>query len=464
MTIADNSRFAAGIEDVLRESLPIKLGINKKNELVRLVYEISRANDISVPDVVKKAGIHELAADGKGGLFHRVKKALLRMRYPSLGAGDDPRIMPVAMKPARRECPVWDFELDPDTIFIEKGIKDLEWTRDFVRKFPEADAVDINSIKDAARHIPEADAVSLYNSRNYRVFLVRARSGFVKICPCTKGYKRCGYWILNLGFGCPVDCSYCYLQAYSNAPGLILPANIEDYYGHISRFDGKIRKRTRIGTGEFTDSLALDGYTGYASRLIPFFRSTRNLVLELKTKTGRIDGVLREEPHENVVISWSMNTPDAAAKYEKGGAGVAERIDAAVRVCRRGYKVGFHFDPMVYYDGWEDDYKAVVEEMFSFDEIRRNTAWISLGTLRYTPGLKQTAEQRFAENLMFYQGEFFMDIDGKLRYPRKLRINMYNKMIGWIRSFNASCWIYLCMEPEELWRKTDLKRSDYSFS
>ena len=123
MTIADNSRFAARIEDVLRESLPIKLGVNKKNELVRLVYEISRANDISVPDVVREAGIHELAADGKGGLFHRVKKALLRMRYPSLEAGDDPRIMPVAMKPARRECPVWNFELDPDTIFIEKGIK-----------------------------------------------------------------------------------------------------------------------------------------------------------------------------------------------------------------------------------------------------------------------------------------------------------------------------------------------------
>ena len=463
MAIADNSRFIGEIEEVLTRELPVKLGINKKNELVRLIYEISRTHNITAPDIIKRAEVEKLAEDGKGGLFHKVKKALLKIRYPSLGPGDDPHIMPVKMDPSRRECPIWDLELSPSTIFVEKDIKSLEWTQGFTRKFPEAEVVDINNIKDAAGYIPATDAVSLYNSRNDRVFLVRARSGFVKICPCTKGYKRCGYWILNLGFGCPIDCSYCYLQMYSNAPGLILPANIEDYYEHIDRFDRKVRKRTRIGTGEFTDSLALDKYTGYTSRFIPFFRNAGRLVLELKTKAGEIDGVLSEEPHENVVVSWSMNPRDIAERYEKGGVSIAERIYAAARVSRRGYKIGFHFDPVVYYEGWEDDYKAVVEEMFSFDEIKRNTAWISLGTLRYTPGLKQTAEQRFADTGMFYRGEFFVDTDGKLRYPRRLRIDMYNKMISWIRSFDTSCWIYLCMEPEAVWEKTDLKKSDYSY-
>ena len=49
--------------------------------------------------------------------------------------------------------------------------------------------------------------------------------------------------------------------------------------------------------------------------------------------------------------------------------------------------------------------------MFSNSLIREKTAWISLGTLRYTPGLKQVAESRFEDNLMFYSGEFFEDTD-----------------------------------------------------
>jgi spore photoproduct lyase len=158
-----------------------------------------------------------------------------------------------------------------------------------------------------------------------------------------------------------------------------------------------------------------------------------------------------------------MNTPRMAERYEKGGINVGERIEAALRVAKKGYRIGFHFDPVVYYEGWEDDYKAVVEKMFSFDEIRKNTVWISLGTLRYAPGFKQVVEQRFAENLMFYEGEFFVDTDGKLRYPRELRIDMYNRMIGWIRSFDTSCWIYLCMEPEEVWKRTVLGRRDYEY-
>ena len=87
------------------------------------------------------------------------------------------------------------------------------------------------------------------------------------------------------------------------------------------------------------------------------------------------------------------------------------------------------------------------------EDIRKNTAWVSLGTLRYTPGLKQIAERRFSDNLMYYQGEFFADTDGKLRYPRALRINIYKKMAGWIKSFKIPAWVYLCMEPEEIWKE-----------
>ncbi len=458
MTIPENKCLAREIEAYLNRTFPLKLGVNKKNELIRLIYEISRARGLSCDEVVNDAGINSIVADGKDGVFSKVKKTLLKARYPSLKQGMKVRVMPLKMDGIRDEAMVWDFKLNPKVIFVEKDVRGTEPAEKIIRNFPAAKLTVINNINDVLRNTTRTEATSAYNARRDNLVLIKNKSAFIKQCPCSAGCVRCGYMILNIGFGCPVDCAYCFLQTYSNVPGIVLPVNLEDYAGYVTRLDGEVSQKTRIGTGEFTDSLALDNYTGYAAFLIPLFRKTANLVLELKTKTCMVDNLMKEDPHENIVISWSMNTRDMAQRYERGASDIDARIKAACEVARRGYRVGFHFDPMIYYDGWETDYRAIAEELFSHEEIRRRAAWISLGTLRYTPGLKQTAERRFPENLVFYRGEFFLDACGKFRYPEEVRIDMYNKMARWIRSSGVKCWIYLCMEPADVWKKVMLER------
>jgi spore photoproduct lyase len=453
MTIAENILLAEDIEDLILKKLPIRLGINKKNELIRLIFEICLASDATPQEILEKINIGKLLKEGKSELFHKIKTELFKIRYPGIECNDNPHIMPLKIKGADNECPIWDFNLTPSKIFVEKSVCDKDWTKRFLEKFHDIQTIPIEKLSEGFKLIPQEDSVSLYNSRRKNIFLIENKAAFIKICPCTKNYKRCGYWILNIGFGCPIDCSYCYLQTYSNVPGIILPANIEDYYDYIEEFDKKAKKGTRIGTGEFTDSLAFEKYTEYSKYLIPFFKNTKNLVLELKTKVSDIENILEQEPHDNVVISWSINTPSMARRFEKGAASIDERINAAYLAAKKGYRVGFHFDPLIYYPGWENEYKEVVERMFSRDEIRKKTAWISLGTLRYTPGLKQIAERRFSDNTMYYQGEFIVDTDGKLRYPRKDRIHIYKKMTDWINSFKTPAWVYLCMEPEEVWKE-----------
>jgi len=463
MTILDNRRFISEIEDFFSSKLPITLGINKKNELVRLSYEICRARNFTFSEFTQHTNIENVINGGKSGIFHRIKNLLLEIRYPSLVLKDEPRLMPIKINIKDEERGTWAGKLEPKKILVEKNISLLRWADKFIKKFSDVEVIEITNLADGSMKIPEVCAEKLYDARRDYVFLVESKAAFIKICPCTKACRRCGYWILNIGFGCPMDCSYCYLQTYSNVPGLILAANIEDYYKYLEKFDQSLTGKLRIGTGEFMDSLAFDEYTEYSTALIPFFRNMKNLVLELKTKTNKIGNVLKEEPHDNVVISWSMNTGNMAQKYEKGAPDLNERLESARAAARRGYKIGFHFDPLIYYDKWEDEYRELVEKMFSFDEIRKNTVWISLGSLRYTPGLKQTVEKRFSDNLMFYEGEFFEDGNGKMRYKKELRIEMYNKMIGWIRSLKTSAWIYLCMEPEDVWQKTLIRKKDYFF-
>ncbi|MBU0684118.1 MAG: spore photoproduct lyase family protein [Candidatus Omnitrophota bacterium] len=458
--MVQNKQIISKIYTFLEQKLPIKIGVNKKNELARLIYEISQAKKVSLKEIAEAVDVDTIIKDGKSNLFHKIKKGLIAIRYPSFEHGDNLHLMPLKIRDENIECKPWDFNLKPESIFVEKSVKDMIWTCEFIKKFPSAKVVVINSFAEGARNFSRMTPVEIYNPRRENIFLIKNKSAFIKICPCTKGCVRCGYWILNVGFGCPIDCTYCYLQMYSNSPGIILPANIEEYFNYIVEFDKKVGKRTRIGTGEFTDSLALDKYTNYSSYLISFFRETKNLVLELKTKVADINNVLKQKPHRNVVLSWSMNPDHIAEKYEQGSSKIEARINAALLAVKKGYKIAFHFDPLVYYDGWENDYRNVVEEMFLHEEIIKHTVWVSLGSLRYTPGLKQAAEQRFSENNMFYRGEFFVDELGKFRYPKELRIDMYNKMTNWIRSFKTHAWIYLCMEPEDVWAGTLLNKED----
>ena len=43
--------------------------------------------------------------------------------------------------------------------------------------------------------------------------------------------------------------------------------------------------------------------------------------------------------------------------------------------------------------------------------------------------------------------------DGKMRYFKPLRTEMYVKMFAWIRRYTADTGLYLCMESQEIWHK-----------
>ncbi|HZJ38971.1 MAG TPA: hypothetical protein VFD18_07340, partial [Chthoniobacterales bacterium] len=136
---------------------------------------------------------------------------------------------------------------------------------------------------------------------------------------------------------------------------------------------------------------------------------------------------------------------------EHGTASFAERLAAARRCQEAGYRLGFHFDPMIEYPDWENDYQAMVEEIFATIEWRR-VSWLSLGVLRETPGLKRVMRQRFPRTRLL-AGEQVLCPDGKLRYFQPQRIQMYRKMVRWIRQFAPTVQIYLCMESKEIWQQ-----------
>ena len=289
-------------------------------------------------------------------------------------------------------------------------------------------------------------------SKKY-LLIARQKGDFVKPCPCTPCYLGCNYFIINVDLNCPLDCTYCILQLYLSDSLITVCVNTDDLWNQLDRFlDAHTHRTLRIGTGELSDSLALDHITDRSKELIAYFRKRKNALFELKTKTINIENVLESEPSENIVIAWSLNPEYLVKREEKGAPSLKERVEAARAVLDKGFRVAFHFDPIIRYSGWEDGYKEAVDVLFTRIDPGR-IAWISLGSLRFPPNLKNIIRERFPGTRILDE-ELIRGEDGKIRYFKPLRLALYREVAGHIRSAGRDrVPLYFCMENEEIWRK-----------
>jgi spore photoproduct lyase len=301
---------------------------------------------------------------------------------------------------------------------------------------------------DAAEPPTAAETARLLAMALVQRCVTREKFDFIKRCPCSRGALGCGYTILNLGFGCPYDCSYCYLQFYQNTPAILLYANPEDFCRELDLlFQKKGPAVRRLGTGEFTDSLALDRVTEYSKILVPYFKD-KPCWFELKTKSACVENLLGLEHGGRTVVSWSLSL-ERHAREETGAPPVAERLRSARRAEAALYPVAFHFDPIFYEPGWEGGYEELVNCVF--DEIRTVPRWISLGAFRCHRDLKRAAEARHPQTRIFLGEQVPEGASGKFQYPERFRVEIYRKMLAWIRKRSPRSKVYLCMEPPEVW-------------
>jgi len=285
------------------------------------------------------------------------------------------------------------------------------------------------------------------------LLLCMNRGRFFKPCPGTREYNCCGYQVLNIGMNCPMDCVYCILQAYLNNPWLSFFVNIEDMFTELDEILlGKPDRLFRIGTGEFTDSLALDSLTGLSHHLVEYMSRRNNAVLELKTKSAVVGNLLELDHRGRTVVGWSLNAPAIMAKEEIRTATLEERLTAAAQCADRGYRIAFHFDPLISHTGWKEGYRYTIERIFR-TVPRDRIVWISMGALRFLPQLKKTATSRFPRSRFFYE-EFVEGLDGKSRYFRPWRTEMYRFMVRELNRYIAddTC-LYFCMESDAIWRE-----------
>jgi spore photoproduct lyase len=339
----------------------------------------------------------------------------------------------------------------PDQILVHEQSWQDEVTREILDRLPNVPTKTVQNVDEWLSK--PADASAAKSCLTPTLILMRYPGTFMRSCQGSGAEICCQYMVVSYAWNCYLECTYCILQSYLGHQAMIVCTNIEDLLNEIQSTLKRSPERIfRIGTGELADSLLLDDITCYSRRLVPLFASLPNGILELKTKSDRIKNLEGLDHCGHTVISWSMNSRHICKTEELKSPTFDERLAAALQCQQWGYRLGFHFDPIIYYEDWEDDYRASVRAIFNAIDPRK-VAWISLGALRFPPHLRELIQKRYPKSRAPY-GEFIPGHHGKLRYFRPIREEMYRKMRSWIHEAAPDVFVYLCMESRVVWERS----------
>ena len=249
---------------------------------------------------------------------------------------------------------------------------------------------------------------------------------------------------LKWAYGCPYDCSWCYLKGtFRFRPEGISPV-VKPYDKikiHVKSFLEEVEEPEILNTGEIADSLMNENDKAPFSKLIiPLFETQNRHKVLFLTKSSNIKNILEMESHNQVIISFSLNAIPVAGRWEKAP-NVLKRIKAAKKVFDAGYEVRIRIDPMVPIKNWQKYYLQLIELIFKNFEPER----ITLGSLR---GLQSTINGCADKTWVKYLKEssnWGKKIDFKTRYE------MYSTLIQNIQSTYKFEKIALCKETIQMW-------------
>lgn len=430
------------ISNNIQQKFPF-FGINKVRELTRLVFEISKKENINSVDVINS--IEEKS-------YEKVKEILLKRRYPkTYSISKKENFYLPDLNLTNEQAKLVSEKFNPKNVYYTNEVIDSALYKRIRNLYSDANFVEIESLKSFLKK--EKFSIAKYNDRRENLFLVNEKYDFFKPCPCTKNVRCCNYSILNIGYGCLYECSYCFLQGYQNVAGIILPCNLPDFLNRekIKPVDNKMFFLPRVGSGEFTDSLIFDDITLFSNDIVKFFKENKDISFEFKTKSVNIDNLLKLGGSENIVVSWSVNAERMIKENEHCTPSLKERLQAAQKCIKAGYSVGFHFDPVILYEDWKAGYKKTIENIFDFID-GKYIKWISIGSLRMVANLKKVIENRFSDNKILDE-ELLLSHDNKLRYDDNTRIKIYKYLVDLIKQHDSSVVVYLCMENNDIWNK-----------
>ena len=254
-------------------------------------------------------------------------------------------------------------------IYLEPEVYNYQRGKEILEKYPGARITEV----DSHWKIPELFGFEgsvndwIHNKRNVLILGIKKSLS-------ARPNSRSSHWVApSESNGCTMSCSYCYVprrKGYANP--ITLFVNIEQIMGYLRRH--AIRQGPKAEPdfidpqywvyeiGENGDCSADAAICNNVKDLIDLFTEVANGKLTFATKFVNRD-MLSYNPQGKTRIRFSLMPHNISKLVDVRTTPIAGRIAAINDFYDAGYEVNVNFSPVIYYDGWLEDWQLLFEEL-----------------------------------------------------------------------------------------------------
>lgn len=298
----------------------------------------------------------------------------------------------------------------PKRVIFEKDSLDTEVGKNIYNKVKDNEDVEIintssNRIK---THIPGDNLHDQYRSGKQTLVVGKRKSLTFQTCKPSANYQ------LPLVSGCMGRCEYCYLNTQlGDKPFVRVFTNIDEILDRAKQYIDERAPQVTIFEGAATsDPIPLEPYTNALKKTIEFMGKEEKARFRFVTKYNDVDTLLDAKHNNHTEIRFSINTPRVINDYEHYTASSELRIEAAMKLAKAGYKIGFIIAPVFLYDNWQEEYKDLIKSIKNkLPEDFNDQIIFEVISHRYTTKAKNRILQIFPETTLPMEDE-----DRKFKY------------------------------------------------
>jgi spore photoproduct lyase len=224
--------------------------------------------------------------------------------------------------------------------------------------------------------------------------------------------------------GCSAMCLYCYLVCnFFNNSYLRIFLNREEMLNEVRKKAIKLGEHKVYELGCNSDMVLENTITGNLNWAIEEFGRIENATATLATKFSMVDSLLNLNHNGHTQIRMSVNPDYIIRKVEIGTSLLKERIEAANKLFRAGYRVGLNVAPIILINGWEVLYREMFETLNkNLDEGLKSQLFFELIFMTYGYANKSINKEAFPNAIdVFEQDKMKPKGRSKMNYKNEVK-------------------------------------------
>ena len=305
----------------------------------------------------------------------------------------------------------------PTCIYYEEKVKDYDLGKKLLEKYKEVPKIIIEN----HNNIEELRTKQNSEFPKLKQLLI---IGTRKTHKYVENHKVSDYLVPYTSSGCTAMCLYCYLVCnYNKCSYLRLFVNREEMLEKIIKTANKADKDLTFEIGSNSDLILENTITGNLEWTIEEFGKNNKGYITFPTKFAFVDTLLNLNHNNRTIIRMSVNPQEIISKVEFGTSKLKDRIEAANKLKRAGYKLGILIAPVIMIEGWKELYKNLIKELAQklSDEVKKDV-FFEIIFMTYSYVHTKINEEAFPNSINLYDKENMTGRGkGKYMYKQDLR-------------------------------------------